>query len=88
MDTSIYWNADGVFDNVPNFYFNDGKVKFDANKVENVNQNFGSASGFLSKSLLIRRRFTRRKASFYSLEALIQPPSMRPISSISSSNRV
>ncbi len=88
MDKSIYWNADSVFDNALNLYFNDDKVKLDTNNLENVNQNFGSASGFLSKSLLLKRRFTKRKASFYSLEALIQPPNMRPISSMLDSNIV
>lgn len=45
-------NADGQFDNAPNFNFNDGKLKFDTNWVNNANENFGSASGFLPKSLL------------------------------------
>ena len=36
----------------PNFKFNDDKVKFDTNWVSNANDNYGSASGFVSKSLL------------------------------------
>jgi len=57
MDKSKSYEADGVFDNAPIFNFNDGKVKFDTNKVDNANDNYGSASGFLNvlfpKSLLI-----------------------------------
>ena len=44
--------ADGDFSNAPNFKFNDDKVKFDTNWVSNANDNYGSASGFVSKSLL------------------------------------
>ncbi|MGC9602918.1 MAG: hypothetical protein ABSF47_00360 [Minisyncoccia bacterium] len=44
--------ADGDFDNAPNFKFNDDKVKFNTNWVSNANDNYGSASGFVSKSLL------------------------------------
>jgi len=80
--------GDSVFEQAPNWNFNDDKVKFDTNDVGNANDNYGSSSGFITKSLLIKRRFTKRKASFYSLEALIQPPSIRPISSMSSSNTV
>jgi len=42
-------DVDGRFDNAPIFNFNDGKVKF------NANENYGSASGFVSKSLLTRK---------------------------------
>ncbi len=45
-------DADGQFDNAPNFNFNDDKVKFDTNKVSNTNENYGSVSGFLPKLLL------------------------------------
>jgi hypothetical protein len=48
-------DADGRFDNAPIFNFNDGKVKFNANWVNNANENYGSASGFVSKSLLTRK---------------------------------
>ena len=41
------------FDHAPNLYFNDDKLKFDTNYVDNANQNFGSASGFVPKSLLL-----------------------------------
>jgi len=44
--------ADGDFSHVPIFNFNDDKVKFDTNRVDNANDNYGSASGFLSKSFL------------------------------------
>jgi hypothetical protein len=44
--------ADGDFDKAPYFNFNDDKVKFDTNRVDNTNDNYGSASGFLPKSLL------------------------------------
>jgi len=43
------WRADGVFDDVPVFFFHDGEVEFDADRVENVVRYFGSASGFLSQ---------------------------------------
>ena len=55
-----YPDADDRFDNAPYFNFNDGKVKFDTNDVSNPNDNYGSASGFLSKSLLIKN--TRQMA--------------------------
>jgi hypothetical protein len=45
-------DADGDFSHAPIFNFNDGKVKFDANRVDNANDNYGSASGFLPKSFL------------------------------------
>jgi hypothetical protein len=51
MDKGKYPNADGSFDNAPYFNFNDGKVKFDTNDISNFNENYGSASGFLPKSL-------------------------------------
>ena len=44
-------DADGSFDNAPIFNFNDGKVKFDNNYVDNANENYGAASGFVPKSL-------------------------------------
>ncbi len=53
MDESNYPDADASFDNAPNFNFNDGKVKFDTNSVDNTNDNYGSVSAFLPKSLLI-----------------------------------
>ena len=49
-----YPDADGRFGNAPYFNFNDGKVKFNTDDVSNPNDNYGSASGFLSKSLLIK----------------------------------
>ncbi len=44
-------DADGAFSKAPNFNFND-KMKFGTNDVSNANDNFGSVSGFLPKSLL------------------------------------
>lgn len=44
--------ADGRFLNAPIFNFNDGKLKFDTNDVDNANDNYGSASGFSPKSSL------------------------------------
>jgi hypothetical protein len=46
-------NADGTFDHAPYFNFNDGKVKFNTNEVDNPNDNYGSVSLFLPKSLLM-----------------------------------
>ena len=49
-----YPNADSQLDNAPYFNFNDGKVKFDTNWSDNANDNYGSVSAFLPKSLLIK----------------------------------
>ena len=51
MSGGNYSDADGDFSNASYFNFNDGKVKFDTNWVDNANDNYGSASGFLPKSL-------------------------------------
>lgn len=48
----LYPDANGVFNKALYFNFNDGKVKFDTNDVDNANENYGSVSGFFSKSLL------------------------------------
>ena len=45
-------DADGQFDKAPNFNWNDGKLHFNNNWVNNTNKQFGSASGFLPKSFL------------------------------------
>ena len=45
-------DADEKFSKTPYFNFNDGKVKFDTNDVDNANENSGSASGLLPKFLL------------------------------------
>lgn len=39
--------ADGQFVNAPYFNFNDDKLKFDTNDVDDVNPNYGSASALL-----------------------------------------
>lgn len=51
MRTNIN-DADGSWQNAPIWNFNDKQVKFDTNFVDNANSNYGSASGFLPKSLL------------------------------------
>jgi len=48
--------ADGKFYKAPYFKFNDGKVKFDTNDVDNANKNYGSASAFPPKSLPLSKR--------------------------------
>ena len=53
MDENNYSDSDVRFDNAPYFKFNDGKVKFDTNYVDNANDNYGSASGFDPKPLFI-----------------------------------
>ena len=42
--------VDDVFSCASIVNFNDDKVKFDANSLDNPNDNYGSASGFLPKS--------------------------------------
>lgn len=54
-DKDNYPKADGDFSKAPYVNFNDGKVKFDTNLVNNPNDNFGSASGFLPKCLQLER---------------------------------
>ncbi|MBI5222319.1 MAG: hypothetical protein HY980_02370 [Candidatus Magasanikbacteria bacterium] len=51
MDGGNNPDADSDFSNAPIFNFHDGKVKFNANWCDNANENYGSASAFLSKSL-------------------------------------
>jgi hypothetical protein len=46
--------GDSSFDHAPYFNFNDDKVKFDTNDVDNANDNYGSASAVLPKSLLVK----------------------------------
>jgi hypothetical protein len=58
-----YPDGDGQFVNAPYFNFNDGDLKFNTNWVDNPNDNYGSASGFLSKSLLIAPIVSSRQAS-------------------------
>jgi len=55
-DKSKIPDADGDFSKSPYFKFNDGKVKFDTNWVDNANDNYGSASGLVSKSLLFIKK--------------------------------
>ncbi len=54
-------DARGTFDNAPYVNFNDGQLKSDTNWTDNANDNYGSVSGFLPKSLLLwRGRFSER----------------------------
>jgi hypothetical protein len=45
-------DGDGAFSKSVYFNFNDDKLKFDNRYVDNANDNYGSASGFGSKSLI------------------------------------
>ena len=53
MDRSNNPDADGKWSNTPIFNFNDGKIKFNINWVNNANDNYGSVSAFVPKYLLI-----------------------------------
>lgn len=53
-------DADGQFYKAPYFNFNDGKLKFDTNDVDNANENYGSASGLLPKFLLSQQQASLR----------------------------
>ncbi len=55
MDKDIYPDSDVRFDNSPYFNWNDGKVKFDTNWFDNSNENYGSASAVVPKSLTIQK---------------------------------
>jgi len=84
-----YPDADGQFNNAPIFNFNDGEVKFNTNWASNANDNYGSASGFLPKSLpneTMPPIFFGGIALYLLFTDLIQPPSIRPISSIADSS--
>jgi len=85
MDKSKYSDADGDFSNAPYFNFNDDKLKFNTNSVDNPNENYGSASAFAPKSLLKKNVRFLRTFLVYDLVERIQPPSILPISSIRSS---
>ena len=74
-----YPDSDVRFDHAPYFNFNDGKVKFDTNTVDNANENYGSASGVVPKSLIITKGTLRGVFCFLIyLELLdrIHPPSI------------
>ena len=60
-----YPDSDVRFDHAPYFNWNDGKVKFDTNTVDNANDNFGSASGFVPKSLIIAKGTLRGVFCFF-----------------------
>lgn len=52
MDNGKYFDGDGQFQNAPYFNFNDDQVKFNTRKLGNFNDNYGSVSGAVPKSLL------------------------------------
>ena len=52
-------NGDG-FSNSPYVNFNDGKVKFDTKWFDNANDNFGTVSGFVPKSLFYSKGYPQR----------------------------
>jgi len=64
MDGDNIPDADGDFSNAPIFNFNDGKVKFNANWYNNANENYGSASAFLSKSLPTKKGYPQNGYPF------------------------
>jgi hypothetical protein len=49
MDGDNIPDADGDFSNAPLFYFNDGKVQFNAHWCDRAYELYGSASAFLSQ---------------------------------------
>jgi hypothetical protein len=55
MDKGKYPEVDHDFSNAPICNFNDGQVKFDTNRVDDVNANYGSVSFLLPKSLLFSK---------------------------------
>jgi hypothetical protein len=72
MDEDNNPDADGDFSNAPIFNFNDGKVKFNANWYDNANENYGSASAFLSKSLPTKKGYPQNGYPFSYLSAYRQ----------------
>jgi hypothetical protein len=53
-------DGDGQFVNAPNFNWNDGKLHFLTFWTNNTNKQFGSASGFVPKSLLTTKDISKR----------------------------
>lgn len=53
MGKNKYSESDVRFDHAPILNWNDDKLKFNTDDVSNPNDQYGSASGFLPKSLLI-----------------------------------
>ena len=82
MGKDKYPNSDVRFDHAPYFNFNDGKVKFDTNYVDNANDNYGSASCLVPKSLLSKRCPCGHLLRYLAELERIHPPSILPISSI------
>ena len=78
MNKDNYPEADGDFSKAPNFKFNDDKVKFDTKYVDNANDNYGSSSGFLPKSLF-QDTSAERRLYHLLVSDRIHPPSILPI---------
>jgi len=53
-------DGDGKFVNAPIFNWNDGKLHFNTNWTNNANKQYGSASGFVPKSLLTAKDISKR----------------------------
>ena len=66
MNAGNYSDVGSEFDNAPYFNFNDDKVNFDFNKVDNANENYGSASGFLLGEFLKVKSSLLQAVSFLS----------------------
>ena len=79
MNASNYPDADDKFGNAPYFNFNDDKLNFDFNKVDNANPNYGSASGFRFGEFLKVKSSLLQAVLFY-FRDLIHPPSILPTS--------
>jgi hypothetical protein len=75
-------DADGQFVKAPIFNFNDDKVKFNTNDVDNFNDNYGSASGLLPKLLSESNAQPYGWALHYCRVERIHPPICLPTSSI------
>ena len=60
-----YPDSDVRFDHAPYFNFNDSKVKFDTNTVDNANENYGSVSGVVPKFLIITKGTLRGVFCFF-----------------------
>ncbi len=65
MDGDNIPDADGDFSNAPIFNFDDDGVKFDTKWFDDANENYGSASAFLSKSLYNKKGHPKNGCPFY-----------------------
>jgi hypothetical protein len=53
-------DGDGKFVNAPIFNWNDDKLHFNTNWTNNANKQYGSASGFVPKSLLTAKDISKK----------------------------